>query len=131
MHNDPNLLTMDPVEIDRMTREIEILKTLDSHFIVSLLEADEQCRWYSMPLAEADLSTRGPMLDRCERAEVAMSIARALKDAHDARVIHRDVSPRNVLWFLTGSSACWEVIDGRRRSDGEEVIRSLTRRSPP
>ena len=28
-----------------------------------------------------------------------MSIGNALKAAHGAQVIHRDVSPRNVLWF--------------------------------
>jgi serine/threonine protein kinase len=82
---------------------------LDSPFIVSVLEADENCRWYSMPLAEADLATRGPMLDRCERAEVVMSVARALKDAHSAQVIHRDVTPRNVLWFP--NERLWKLAD--------------------
>lgn len=101
--------TMDPDVRDRMRREIDVLKTLDSPFIVSLFEADEHYGWYSMPLAEADLATRGPMLDRCERAEVVMSIARALADAHNARVIHRDVSPRNVLWFPNERQ--WKLAD--------------------
>jgi serine/threonine protein kinase len=91
--------TVNPDALVRMKREIEVLTKLDSPYIVPVYEADERCTWYSMQLASAHLEQRGPMLDRCEQAEAVLSVTKALKAAHDIKVIHRDISPRNILWF--------------------------------
>lgn len=91
--------TMDLDALVRMRREVSTLMKLDSPYIVPVYEADERCTWYSMQLASAHLEQRGPMLDPCEQADAVFSIARALKAAHNIKVIHRDISPRNILWF--------------------------------
>jgi serine/threonine protein kinase len=91
--------TPDPDARLRLTREIQALQILDSDYIVPVLEADSEGRWYSMPIAAGHLESRGPKLDACERGEAALDVARALLAAHGARLIHRDVSPRNILWF--------------------------------
>lgn len=86
-------------DTERLEKEIRALTELDSPYIVRLLECCPQWQWYVMPLAESDLSRRGDELFEAHIFDLAICIATALRDVHAKELIHRDLSPGNVLWF--------------------------------
>lgn len=102
--------TIDPVAWDRFRKEVVALQTLDSPSIVSALEVDRTMQWYTMPLASDDLWTRAPELDSIEKYEVVESIARGLCAAHSKLLVHRDVSPGNILCFPDDEKR-WKLSD--------------------
>lgn len=104
------LKTMDPVSLDRLRKEISSLQQLDHPNIVSALETDGTMQWYTMPLADGDLWRRAPELDPCERYDVISSVTRALVAAHEKKLLHRDVSPGNILRFSDGEAG-WKLAD--------------------
>lgn len=92
------------VSRERFTREIEVLRQLSSPWIVQLLDsglsADGQ-PYFAMeyvsgkPLSETILEQK--RLSWKLVVSYAIQLASALKSAHDAGVIHRDVKPGNVM----------------------------------
>lgn len=102
--------TIDPVAWDRFRKEVNALQTLDSPHIVAAFEADETMQWYTMPIAAQDLWKGAPELEPSEKFRVAESIAKALLAAHAKLLIHRDVSPGNVLHF-PGDEEPWKLSD--------------------
>ncbi|MEM7154727.1 MAG: serine/threonine-protein kinase [Myxococcota bacterium] len=54
---------------------------------------------------------RQPSLTVAERIEIALQIAKGLRSIHAAGVIHRDLSPRNVLLVQRGQALTVKIID--------------------
>ena len=96
----------------RFKREVDILWRLDDANIIKLIDAQVQEEDYSeadsylvMPIAEqGDLDDRLSLYkDQIESVvQVAVQIAQALKHAHEAKVVHRDVKPGNILFPKVG-----------------------------
>ena len=92
---------------ERFRNEVEILRRLNDDHIIKLVYAQvredgsDDTNYLVMPLAErGDLNARLSLYkDQLESVVlVALQIARALKHAHDAGVVHRDIKPGNILF---------------------------------
>jgi hypothetical protein len=92
------------VSRERFTREIEVLRQLSSPWIVQLLDSGlsiDGLPYFAMeyvsgkPLSEEILEQR--RLPWKQVVNYSVQLASALKAAHDAGVIHRDVKPGNVM----------------------------------
>jgi tetratricopeptide (TPR) repeat protein/tRNA A-37 threonylcarbamoyl transferase component Bud32 len=97
------------VGAERFKREIGILSHLQHPNILPLYDSGEwQDRlYYVMPAVDGeslrDRMARGTRLSASEIADLARQVALALDYAHASGIIHRDVTPANIL--LTGGTA--------------------------
>jgi tRNA A-37 threonylcarbamoyl transferase component Bud32 len=95
-------LRRDPAYVERFKREALIARALDSRHVVRLLDATEEDGFplivmeYVEGITLADRLQRGPLRE-AEALDIAIQIARALEEAHDKNVLHRDVKPQNVI----------------------------------
>ena len=97
--------------VARFKNEVAILRRMDDTNIIKLIDAQvqedgsEDDSFLVMPIAEqGDLDDRISLYkDQLESVvQVALQIARALKHAHDAKFVHRDVKPGNILFPKVG-----------------------------
>ncbi|MGE0440545.1 MAG: protein kinase [Gemmatimonadales bacterium] len=95
--------------LDRFTKEIAILATLQHPNILPLLDSGMvgDSPFYVMPFVQGESLreriTRGGRLPVGDAVRIAVELADALRYAHDHGVIHRDLKPENVL--LSGRHA--------------------------
>jgi serine/threonine-protein kinase len=97
-----------PQAVTRFRREVEAVARLKSPHVVQVyaLGEHEGLPYFSMELAEGGslkeaLRDRGPLPPR-EAAELVRALALAVQAAHDARVVHRDLKPGNILFDAQG-----------------------------
>lgn len=102
----------------RFLREVELLRSLQPHEnIVELLGQDDDSGRpaYFMPLAESNLhdyvTKLNSRLNDSERAALFKQVCSAMAHAHNRGVLHRDLAPRNVLVFPSGSEVHVRVAD--------------------
>jgi serine/threonine protein kinase len=97
--------------VARFRNEVEILRRLNDHHIIKLVDAQvredgaDDTNYLVMPVAtHGDLNARLSLYkDQLESViQVALQIARALKHAHDEKVVHRDIKPGNILFPNVG-----------------------------
>jgi CDP-diglyceride synthetase len=105
-------LARDPEPVARLIEEARVLARLSHPNIVSMLDAgvDQGDVYLALELVEgatiAELLERargGPPLGRLLAIEVGAQVAAALAHAHPAGLIHRDVSPENLLVDQNGT----------------------------
>jgi serine/threonine protein kinase len=98
----------------RIRREIRAQQLLAPHpNIMPVLNRDPGYTWYTMPVAEGNLSDLRALIDEDELASLLSNIADALDVAHVQELVHRDISPNNIL-ALPGSGTNprrWVVAD--------------------
>lgn len=92
-------------ELRRFSREVNQLKRLSHDNVIEILDAGE--RWYTMPVAEGNLTSLAAELCDEERIEAVAQVARGLAAVHRDGLVHRDVSPNNILRIGTR----WVVSD--------------------
>jgi eukaryotic-like serine/threonine-protein kinase len=115
----------------RIKREIEAQRLLAPHpYIMPILDHDPGYEWYAMPVARGTLVTLREDLDEEALTSLILNLADALDLAHQQKMVHRDISPMNIL-ALEGSKPGglrWVVADWGmvRRPSGKSSPR-LTR----
>jgi len=114
----------------RLKREIQLLKELQGcDNIIELLEDgnDKEKRelWYLMPFAKQNLydyiKTHNNTLDKRDRYDVTHQIIQAIKYAHSRNILHRDISPNNVLVFYIADKIKVKVSDFGLGKDAESL----------
>ncbi|MGV9929998.1 protein kinase domain-containing protein [Streptomyces olivaceoviridis] len=102
-----------PQAKERIRREIEAQKLLHHPNIMPIRDHDPGFEWYTMPVAEGSLSKLQKDLDEEDLASMLMNLAEALDVAHKRQLIHRDISPNNILALPESSSQKrrWVVAD--------------------
>jgi eukaryotic-like serine/threonine-protein kinase len=115
---------------DRIRREIQDQKRLAHPNIMPILDHDPGFTWYTMPRAIDNLEDLRQGPDEEELASILLTIGEALDVAHQLGLVHRDISPPNIL-ALPGDSGAkyrWVVADwGMVRRPPDEASRILTR----
>lgn len=106
---------------ERFEREIAVMRQLSHANIMPLLDADENGQWYVMPLADDCLTNLVRGLDEASLEECFLQVAAGLAHAHDAGLVHRDVTPNNILRIRDLAGVRWVVADWGlvRRPPGE------------
>lgn len=104
----------------RLNREIELLRQLEEcDGAVNLLGSGEipnkETIYYVMPFADHNLydyikSNNGKITIE-ERYDISLKLINALKCAHSKNILHRDLSPLNVLLFKTENSYEVKICD--------------------
>lgn len=101
-------LADDPVFLRRFEREAAIARSLRSPNIVATLDAgvDDDTPWIAMELVDGEplasyLRRAGPLPVE-EALEITLQVTNGLEVAHEQGVIHRDISPQNILMTKTG-----------------------------
>src|SRR3954467_8352215 len=105
MHRD---ISTDPDQLERFRREARAVASLNHPHVVTVIDAgeDEGAPYIVFEYVEGEtLKDRIRRLGRLEVTEAvayAIEIGRALMAAHQARMVHRDVKPQNVLIDMEG-----------------------------
>ncbi|HWO72692.1 MAG TPA: protein kinase, partial [Dehalococcoidia bacterium] len=88
--------------VQRLRREAQIALTLDSRHIVQVIDYGQEgdAFYLVMEYVEGvnlrELLRRGK-LEGATAVRIAAHIARALEEAHEKRIVHRDIKPQNVI----------------------------------
>ncbi|MFG1862365.1 caspase, EACC1-associated type [Microbispora bryophytorum] len=82
----------------RIQREIEVQLLLSPHpHIMSIIDFDPGLRWYTMPVAKGTLRDLRDGLNEDDLASIINDLSWALEAAHEQDLVHRDISPMNIL----------------------------------
>jgi hypothetical protein len=93
----------DPAARERFAREIDALRAIEHPFAVRVMDAavDERATRLVMELVPGgslrDRLARGPM-GEAAASRMGADVASVLAAAHEAGVVHRDVTPANILF---------------------------------
>lgn len=79
----------------RFSREVAILQALRDKHVIEIRDAGDN--WYTMPLADGNLTNLASELCEEERLKAVIHAAKGLAAVHAAGWVHRDVTPNNIL----------------------------------
>jgi serine/threonine-protein kinase len=132
----------DETKIQRFMREAGVLKRLDHPNIVRVFEVEKAAGlyYYTMELLEgttlAERLQAGPLSAR-EALAIGVQVAMALELVHGEDVIHRDISPRNILISPGGvaklfdfGAVKFETAGGHSLTGLGEIVGELVYSSP-
>lgn len=114
----------------RLNREISILRELQGcENIIELLdsghETDKERLWYLMPFAKQNLydfiKKNNGSIDKKSKYKLVEQIISAIKFAHEKHILHRDISPNNVLVFEKEGEIILKVADFGLGKDTESL----------
>lgn len=118
-----------PDAYHRIKREIHAQQSLAHPNIMPIQDHDPGFRWYTMPVAEGTLHKLKNDLDEEALMSILLNLADALQVAHGQELIHRDISPSNILALSGGSAGKfrWVLADwGMVRHPPSVVSQQLT-----
>ena len=116
-------LSQDREFIDRFQREAKIAAKLQHNNIVNAIDAGSvgKLQFFVMEFVEGktikDVIDAGKIFDEREALEIILSIADALKHAHQRGLIHRDIKPENIMLPKDGGAKLADLGLARPTSD--------------
>jgi serine/threonine protein kinase len=94
---------------DRFRREIEEQKRAQHPNVMPIRDYGHD--WYAMPLAIGTLKNLAGELSDDERVQMARDVALGLAHAHKLKLVHRDVSPNNIMRLTDDDGTRWVIAD--------------------
>jgi serine/threonine protein kinase len=93
----------------RFRREIEEQQRSKHAHVMPILDHGIDLDWFTMPVATSSLCEAAPELSSDEQIETVRAVALGLGHAHALGIVHRDVTPNNIL--RVDSPTRWVVAD--------------------
>ncbi|NOU34200.1 MAG: serine/threonine protein kinase [Polyangiaceae bacterium] len=117
----------------RFRREIQEQFRMRDRYVMPVLDFDrEQFKWLVMPIADGDLWTLRDKLADDELVRIVRHVAAGLRAAHGLGLVHRDISPGNILRISEGDDVRWVVGDwGLVRRARGQTSRARTAKDKP
>jgi eukaryotic-like serine/threonine-protein kinase len=119
----------------RLRREIQVQTQLDHPHVMPILDYDPDFGWLVMPLGIGNLGQLRPGVNATEFRALVHDIAEGLEVAHGPGLVHRDITPTNLLALPdpgTSSGRRWVVADwGLVRRPRGQTTSPLTRSGQP
>lgn len=88
-------------ELERFEREYKTIKELNSPYVVEAYRYNREAREYFMEFMDCTLEKYIARLNNKESNRIRLSISRqiirAFRYVHSKQILHRDISPRNIL----------------------------------
>lgn len=88
-------------EIVRFKNEFEEMKNLSSPYVVEVYNFNDQKKEYVMEYMDKTLETfineNNTILNKTDRKNLSFQILKAFKYIHSKNLLHRDISPNNIL----------------------------------
>ncbi|MDH3590297.1 MAG: serine/threonine protein kinase [Planctomycetota bacterium] len=115
--------------VERFLREARAVAKLNHPNVISGIDVGESngVRYFVMEYASGmtvgHLLQRGGAMDESRVARIALQIARALEHAHEARLVHRDIKPDNIMITKDGVAKLCDL--GLAKDRPEEGGRAL------
>jgi serine/threonine-protein kinase len=92
---------LDAKEIERFRREYDQMKSLSSPYVLEVFGYNEANKEYVMEFMDTSLdkhiSTNNAKLTFNSRLKLGIQIIRAFSYIHSKKILHRDISPKNIL----------------------------------
>ncbi|MEO3790411.1 protein kinase [Nonomuraea sp. B10E15] len=95
----------------RIQREIEVQLLLAPHpHIMPIIDYDPGLHWYTMPVAKGTLKDLRDGLNEDDLASIITDLSWALEAAHEQELVHRDISPMNILALENGPTRQYQWV---------------------
>lgn len=102
-------------DFERFCREFEIMKKLNSIFIAKVYRIDEKNKEYIMEKIDTTLfeyiNKNNSKLVFSKREYIIRQVILAFKYLNDKKILHRDISPTNILLKIYDDSLCIKLSD--------------------
>lgn len=102
-------------DFERFCREFEIMKELNSIFIAKVYRMDRENKEYIMEKVDTTLfehiEKNNSKLIFSDREYIIRQIILVFKYLNDKKILHRDISPKNILLKLYDDSFCIKLSD--------------------
>jgi len=101
----------DSEAVARLRREIQEQSKIEHRHVMPILDHAEDYGWFTMPLADGNLADQRSEMDEDALVEMLDEAAQGLEAAHALGLVHRDVTPRNILLLDDEDGVRWVVGD--------------------
>jgi serine/threonine protein kinase len=111
----------------RFMRELRLLQGTQHPHVIPIIawgdDAGDGNPWYAMPLAQGSLGSRLKFIADNEIIDIMRQICAGLQYLHEEGIVHRDLTPMNVLLTQSG---IWAISDFGFAREVERQTPSLT-----
>jgi eukaryotic-like serine/threonine-protein kinase len=95
----------------RLRREIQEQRRIDHRHVMPILDHDPEYEWFTMPLADGTFADLRAALAEDDILTTIDEVASGIEAAHSLGLVHRDITPRNILRLTAAEDSRWMVSD--------------------
>jgi serine/threonine-protein kinase len=95
----------------RLRREIQEQRRIAHANVMTIVDHAPDFTWFTMPLAQGTLSELRAQVAPNEIRDLLDEVADGLAAAHELGLVHRDITPRNILRLSEAGASRWVISD--------------------